>query len=783
MAATDITQLSGRTFDEYTLTHLIGRGGMGAVYQAYQEELDRHVAVKILPRELANTPEYTERFRREARTAAALEHPHIVPVYDYGTADGWTYVVMRLLNGGTLGDKMQQGDDITLGQVANWLRDAARALDTAHGRGIIHRDIKPNNIMFDEQGTLYLVDFGIAKAVQTDSNLTAENIVLGTPAYMAPEMWTTRDITPAVDQYALGVIVYELIAGVAPFDGGTPHQLMYQHVHTPVPDVTLHRQTLPTALNSVMQRVLSKDPSQRYANAGDFAQAFSAAIDPVRDMAIGAVTATADVTVPHEKTPPHAEPTIKHAASDDDHAATTIKNTAKPDTPPAPQARIPAAAPQRRANAQDDTMGNRTIMMHIAGGGIAGVGLLVVVLIVIVVGVILLLRPQPAAAPQIARTATPSPEVTQGPPPTRDPALGTLSPMEGTQTAIANILSTLDARNTPDAPPFTMVFRTDLPTRLPLPGESPRTDITALPTLGNLINGRVLFREPQTPIRDVALSADGRLLASAHGDGAVRLWRNGIDAQPVILRGHSDVVNAVDFNATGRLLASVDNEGVTRIWDTQTLSEVHVMFGHSGAVRSVAFNPNVGPAGDLLATGGEDRTIRLWNVSTGESVRVLRGSTASVFALAFSPDGARLVSGSETVRQWDVETGLTLPSFNGHSAGQTVRGVAYSADGTRIASGSTDNTVIIWDADTRRSLHQLNDAATDVWTVVFSPDGRTLAAGDRGNDIQIWQVSNGNRLAEIEDHAGWVLGLAYTPDGATLISGSGDGTVRAWDVE
>ena len=225
----------------YELRQVIGVGGMASVYQAHQKNLERLVAVKILSQALTHEPGYAERFNREARTAASLEHPNIVPVYDYGTHDQITYVVMRLLTGGTVGERLhhQQQNNMpppSLSEVSQLLRQVASALDYAHSLGVIHRDIKPSNIMFDNRGTPYVVDFGIAKLLETSSNMTSTGMVMGTPSYMAPEQWRGDKISAATDQYAMGVLMYMVLTGRQPFEAPTPYALMLKHMNDlPVP--------------------------------------------------------------------------------------------------------------------------------------------------------------------------------------------------------------------------------------------------------------------------------------------------------------------------------------------------------------------------------------------------------------------------------------------------------------------------------------------------------------------------------------------------------------------
>jgi serine/threonine protein kinase len=276
----DAQDFSGQVLGQYELQELLGRGGMGAVYRAYQRALKRAVAVKVLPAALAADPDYVARFTREAETAAALEHPHIIPIYDYGVEGGTSYIVMRLLTGGTLADRMAQravtGRPLpTLSEVARLLAQVADAFDHAHRQGVIHRDVKPSNIMFDNQGNAFVVDFGIARLLEHTASLTATGAVLGTPLYMAPEQWRAEPPVPATDQYALGVTIYQVLTGQVPFQAPTPYGLMHKHLNEPPPPPHLLRPGLPEALADTLARAMAKSPAERFPSMTAFAQAFA----------------------------------------------------------------------------------------------------------------------------------------------------------------------------------------------------------------------------------------------------------------------------------------------------------------------------------------------------------------------------------------------------------------------------------------------------------------------------------------------------------------------------
>jgi serine/threonine protein kinase len=275
--------LTGHTLGQYHLRELIGAGGMGAVYRGYQTTLERAVAVKVLSTVLASETGYVERFYREAKTSAALEHAHIVPVHDFGIQGNLSYVVMRLLTGGTLAERMQSRADRddplpSLGEVSALLTQLAGALDYAHSQNVIHRDIKPSNIMFDNQGNAYLVDFGIAKLLEATSALTGTGTTMGTPAFMPPEQWRSEELSATADQYALAATMYALMIGRAPYEATTPFGLMHKHLNEMPTPPHVERPDVPEAMTLVIERALAKVPSDRFPTVTAFAQAFDSAI-------------------------------------------------------------------------------------------------------------------------------------------------------------------------------------------------------------------------------------------------------------------------------------------------------------------------------------------------------------------------------------------------------------------------------------------------------------------------------------------------------------------------
>lgn len=265
-----------KVFGQFELIEVIGTGGMARVYRARQLNIERHVAIKIMSSALSDQEEFQVRFKREADVFAKLEHPHILPIYDYGEQEGFVFLVLRLMEGGTL-EKRMRGKQLALTDLNRLVSQVAQALAYAHENNIVHRDMKPNNILLDKFGNAYLMDFGIAKIV-SEAQSSNMSTMLGTPAYMSPEQWRLDPVDHRIDIYSLGVMIYEMLTGKMPFNGQTPYHLMYAHLHEQPALPSNIIPSLNADIDAVVLRALAKDPDARYSSAVTLANDFSEAI-------------------------------------------------------------------------------------------------------------------------------------------------------------------------------------------------------------------------------------------------------------------------------------------------------------------------------------------------------------------------------------------------------------------------------------------------------------------------------------------------------------------------
>jgi serine/threonine protein kinase len=261
-----VEDLTGKQFGSYQIVAPLGEGGMAAVYKAYQPAMERFVAIKVLPRHMSASEEFTARFRREARLVAQLQHPHILPVFDYGESEGYPYIVMPFIVSGTLADILRN-QRVSLPEARRIISQIGVALSYAHARGMIHRDIKPSNILIDESGNCLLTDFGLARMTSAEDRLTTSGAIMGTPAYMSPEQGTGSATDQRSDIYSLGIILYEMLTGRVPYTAETPIAVVFKHVQDPLPSPRKFNPSLPEGLELILLKSLAKTPEERYQTA------------------------------------------------------------------------------------------------------------------------------------------------------------------------------------------------------------------------------------------------------------------------------------------------------------------------------------------------------------------------------------------------------------------------------------------------------------------------------------------------------------------------------------
>ncbi|MFE9796009.1 WD40 repeat domain-containing serine/threonine protein kinase [Streptomyces goshikiensis] len=642
-------QLAGR----YRLDVRLGHGGMGEVWRAHDAELGRAVAVKVLL-EFDASEEQLGRFRREAAIGARLRHPGITVVHDIGHHDDRLFIVMELLEGRDLSDLLADspGDGLSPPRALDLALQAAEALAAAHAQKVVHRDLKPGNLFLLTDGRLKICDFGIARAADSTTGLTATSKPFGTPSYMAPEQWRGESVDGRCDVYALGCVLYVLLTGASPFAGVTqPWVLMRMHLEEEPAALNSVRADLPPALVELVASMLAKEPADR-PDATVVAERLRALLrEPtVRDVP------TMDLGVTGPMAPADRGPGRRNVLLGALGALAGISGGT--------YAVVRLTGGEKDGGAGGKKAGDKIGGDSGEGSGGPGTG-----------GV--------RTAYEIKKHAG-SVESVAFSPDSRFLASG------GNDRSVRlwNLLGETGISPCPghDAAVTCVAFSPDGSV---LVGGSDRAlrlyDVLSLESVGVLAGHT-------GQVRAVAFGSDGKTVASGADDGTVRLWDVVTRSPTASLTGHTKPVLSLAISPDGTL-ASGSADGTIRLWDLGNRSTTATLTGHTKAVASVAFSPD----GKILASGSADSTIRLWDAATrtGATGGNLTGHNSSIRSVAFSPDGRTLASGGgRTVRLWDVASRVHRATLNGHTS--AVTSVAFSPKGDTLASGSGDSTIRVW---------------------------------------------------------------------------------------
>ncbi|MBX5457933.1 MAG: protein kinase [Thermogemmatispora sp.] len=279
--ADDLQTLVGRSLGQFRIVEPLGAGGMAAVFKAYQPSLDRYVAVKVLPARYAHDPVFVKRFEQEARSVAKLVNPHIVQIHDFGEQDKITYIVMEYVDGGTLRDRLKSRS-LSLVEAVDFLLQAAEGLRCAHSHNIVHRDVKPSNMLLRRDGHLLLSDFGIAKILEGTTHLTRAGVGIGTPQYMSPEQSTGQAVDQRSDIYSLGIVFFECLTGRVPFTAENPVSVTLKHLQEPLPVEPLRQAGVPAVIEQVVVKMTAKAPADRYQSIEEMGEALAVALNAAR---------------------------------------------------------------------------------------------------------------------------------------------------------------------------------------------------------------------------------------------------------------------------------------------------------------------------------------------------------------------------------------------------------------------------------------------------------------------------------------------------------------------
>jgi WD40 repeat protein len=623
--------------DHFDVVGVIGRGGMGIVLHGFDPCLQRAVALKVLEPRLARNELARQRFCREARTAARITHEHVVAVHqvDLDEHSGLPYLVMQLVAGESLEERLLRPGKLELAEVVRIGMEAAAGLAAAHAQGLIHRDVKPGNILLEAgTGRVKLTDFGLARATE-DVKLTRTGFVAGTPLYMSPEQARGEEVDARCDLFSLGVVLYELCAGHPPFVAQTPLLLLRRLAEEPHQPLREVNPDVPAWLAEVIDRLLAKKPGDRFASADEVVQVLASHLSGLVPRPPLTITAVTTTVAPVAQKCPRRSWVALLAASLLLAAGTTLawlmlgRPAERGPAGPRPVAVIDAGTGPvwSVAFAAD----GQTLAMGLDDGSVRLWDL------------------------------------------EREEVKATLPPHRGPVWSVAfapgtGLLATASDDGTvrlwpPDASEPQRVLKLEDSVRAVAFSPDGRrlatgTRRTGRVRLWDVDSGKEEARisgRHRGVVMSVAFSPDGKLVASGGGDRSVRVWNTQTGQERVQMEGHKGGVYGVAFAPGGRRVASGSWDRTVRLWDVDTGHELAAWRGHTQDVWAVAFSPD----GRTLASASEDHTVKLWDVETGQPRATFEGHTGTLYTVAFSPDGTRVASAGRdgTVCLWAVTAG------------------------------------------------------------------------------------------------------------------------------
>lgn len=815
-------------FGRYEIKAKLGKGGMGMVYHAYDPRFKRDVALKVLDRRFSHDPKFLARFQREAKAVAQIDHPGVVPVYDYGDDQGELFLVMQLMQGGTLTQRLKEGP-LSVAETTRIFKAIAPPLDHTHKQGMVHRDLKPDNILFDEYDVPHVADFGIVKLEGSQATMTQGNMV-GTPAYMSPEQVSgKKDLDGRSDIYSLGVILFQMLTGKRPYQADTPIQMVMQHVMAPVPSILEARPDLPTGCEHIIRRAMSKEPAQRYQTVAQLV----ADLENIEQVGL-------------QPLPPQEE--IKSSETVLETAIETLPNIA----PSTSSRRVPIWL---------------LAVIVLLLGGVGGIFLLQPAdatptptpIAVVATAVPATATPTHTPTPPTTETAVPSPAPSLTPtpaftiPPTEtSPPTDTATPAPvvlpisadtvGQLTAVQQLVRAAQQMNWVSASPneqLMAVAGSQGITLYNLP------DFAAQQTIGEGEFGRVDW------------SKDGRFLASSNAQG-VQIWDSTNWAQTTQLAVSQ--ITALAWSADNNLLIGT-NDGRVLLWDTTQTTAQAEWDSYNAPITRLVWSPDGtqfaaaslannlcrytpadsspdctlyrqdgvwdvawSPDGTILATAGVDNVVRLEQTQGGalatlpftvdataltwldnntlaigtadgqlhlwpigqRQIALTAGGHADVQQVVWLPSTAGLLTignRDQTVRLRGGDSWETTAVLLTYASYREAHALSWSPDNEHLAVGTDNGVVNIWSAQTGQITAVLGGHTNSITGLAWSPDGSQIATiGQPDNSVRVWEAATGLLVASLQGHSDVITAVSWSPDSTQVASSGRDGVI-VWDVE
>jgi len=742
----------GEQLGHYQLVRLLGTGGFAEVYLGEHIHLHTQVAVKLLHTQIADHDR--ENFKHEAQTIARLLHPHIVRVLDFGVEGNTPYLVMDYAPNGTLRHHHPRGTPLPLTTIVSYTKQVAEALQYAHDQRLIHRDVKPENMLLGRNQEVLLSDFGIALTSQSSQYQNTQNIA-GTIAYMAPEQIQAHP-RPASDQYSLGIIVYEWLCGQRPFQGSYT-EIAVKHSVAPPPPLRNLLPTLPSTVEQVVMIALNKDPHQRFVNVRAFAQALEQAsqqsqhyqpsttfvrppaipqspIAPMASLSGRAATSTPPVTpIPPAlgissmptTTPPQIPPSNvlpQNSSGTDVHSTPLLYPQATPPYfPPTP---APSYFPATDAS---------TMVPPYA-------------------------RPQHAQRSISRRTFV----------------IGAIGLAAASSAATWFVLS---------AKPFSS---SSANSNLFLPHLTSGLSNTSS---DSQVSSALLTYSGHTDyVYSVAWSSDGKYIASGSQDGTAHVWNADNGQRQFSYRSNiqpaqsDDWANKVTWSPDNKMMAIAFSDGTVQVVGVSDDKALYRYANSDGTIPGPGFAAvSWSPDGKYVAAGNMADKIYVYEVTSGKIVTTYADHTDFIAAVAWSHDGKHIASGAwdSLVKVWDPISGQTLLDYKGHH--DNLRDVAWSPDDTRIVSGGWDGTAQVWDSVSGHTLiTYTKHVGGMVNAVAWSHHGRYIASGGNDMHTHVWEADTGNLVHTYA--SAQIYGVAWSPDDTRIVTAGYNKLAQVWGV-